>query len=1133
MKNKLHKIQEIIKFKRFVHLTMLILFISASSLTVFSQTAREAVKKNVKLTNVTVQQLVDNLGTEFKYSFFIVDDQIRNTVVSVDLKKAAINEILDNAFFEKEVGYSIKDNNITISYKKNSSRFKNGVRKVTGFVTDQKGEAIIGASVMVKGTTNGIITNVDGSFNLTNVPENSTLRFSFIGMKTQEVNISGKNQLNVKLVDDAIILQEIVTVGYGTQKKSSVTGAVATIKSEDLTVVPASNVTGVLAGRLPGLIVNQNEGRPGSDAASINIRGFGANNSSGAQGESALVIVDGVERSFSQLDPNEIESITVLKDASAAVYGVRAGAGVILVTTKRGKTGKPLISYNGSMSFTENTRYPELANFKEYEKAASLHRRGDEWEIFKAYITPERLASLRDGSNPGTNWNKEVANNFAPMEQHNINMRGGSEEVKYFISGGYLNQGSRWKSGDYGFERFNASANIDARISKNLSTSIDLGMRREQRESSPADGNGDFGDMIFAHPAFPASIPENRLVVVNSSNAQSPVAATTKSISGYNKTVNTVLNGSFAVKYKIPGIEGLTVDARSSFGQTFTFGKRLEKPFNLWAYNGTNFVGEQISNGGIVDLTENSYRFLRSTTNISINYSHQFGNHGISALLLSERVKETAESVSAVGNNVISAAVPYLSFSNPDNQSCAGTATEFGRTGIVGRLNYEYLNKYLLELSFRRDKSPYFPKNSRTGFFPGVSFGWIMSKEAFMTKADFISNLKLRASASKLGNDGTNAFDYIEGFDVLSSKNGYVFNDKYQAAIRTRGVANQNITWQNSNLFNVGVDAGFFKNRLYLEFDVFYRLRYGLLAVDDQGVVLPTTIGADLPFENIESRDNRGFELNIGYKETIGDFKYNVSGNVSWAREKYVKQLETVDYADKDLERINRQSGNWVNRTFGYQFDGFFTQEDIANAKIDYDGSGNSTLRAGDIRLKDYNLDGKIDQRDQVLIGRSNVPEIMFGLNAQFEYKKFDFTMFWQGAANFDQNMNNTERGMQLVASGPRTPYKYIVDKLWSVDNKENAEFPSDLDGPRADASIDKYRINSNYVRLKNLVIGYTLPITFVNKVGVDKCRVYISGTNLITLDALGFYPIDPEVGNGANSYPIQRVYSFGINLSF
>lgn len=1118
------------KLLRIMNVSMLLLLVTFFKLS--ASTFSEAYRISLKAKNITLKEVIVMIEEKDDITFMYNHSQLNlNKRVSLDLDNENLVEALVEILKGTGIEFKVIDNQVVLfkSEDFNTTSQQQQKRTITGTVTDSNDEPLPGVSIVIKGTTEGTVTDIDGLYTLPNVEDGAVLEFSFIGLESQEVKVNGKSTIDITMIEETTGLDQVVVVGYGTTKKASVTGSISSVKTEELTKVPSSNVTSNLAGRLPGLIVDQSNGRPGADAAELSVRGF----------ESALLIVDGVERKFNQLDPNEIESITVLKDASAAIYGVRGGSGVIMVTTKRGKTGKPTISYNSSMSLTEATRYPEMATFKQYESLANAHRRGDEWNIFEGYITPERQIGLENGTISGTDWIKEVSRNFAPMQQHNLSVRGGNEAIKYFISGAYLDQGSRWKSGDYGFERLSITSNFDAKINDRLDISFGLGLRKEISETSPADGNSDIMDMVFAHPAFPATIPNGKNVVVNTSNAISPVASTNKSIGGYNRGTVNYETGDFGFTYKVPGIKGLVAGGKVAFVHSFVFDKRFEQTFDLWAFDGVNYIGQQTSNAGQNDLKESSYRFNRLLTNLRLDYEKKIGEHSIKALLLYESNKTESKTVNAVGNDVIASATPYLNYSNPDKRDATGFASEDGATGVVMRLNYDLRAKYLLEMIFRIDQSSRFPEETRTGYFPGVSAGWIISKENFMSDFDFLSNLKLRTSYSNLGNSG-GTYSYIEGFKVSGVGAGYVFNNQFQTAIETLGEPNPYITWQETELYNVGVDVGLFKNQLTMELDAFYRNRTGLLA-SDPGVNIPTTSGISVPLKNVNERNNRGFELVIGHKGSKGDFKYNVSANFSWTREKYGKTLETKEYDDSDQERINLKEGNWVNRTFGYQFDGFWTEDEIADLiwnqtndpdnYIDY-GVNPNNIRAGDIRVKDFNGDGIVDGRDRIIIGRSSRPEIMFGLNSTAQWKNFDFTMFWQGAANFNQNMSGTERGLFLHASGPRTPYSYLYGKVWTPETADEAVFPADLDGKYNDATMDKYFVDSKYIRLKNLVVGYTLPSQIVSRIGLKKVRLYVSGTNLITIDNLGIYPVDPEV-SGVGSYPIQRVYSFGVNVQF
>ncbi len=988
-----------------------------------------------------------------------------------------------------------------------------------------------GASVLEKGTFNGVSTDFDGNYSI-DVNPDAILVVSYVGFKQKEIPVNGQQTINVSLEEDTSTLEEVVVVGYGTQKRETVTGSVATVQADEVTAVPTPNLQQNLQGRLPGLTVNLNQGRPGADNAQIFVRGFGANNGIGGnnQNEQPLVIVDGFQRDFSQLDPNEIESISVLKDAAAAVYGVRAGAGVILVTTKSGKLGKPVVTYNASFSLTDFTSYPKLANYQGYLKALSEHRDGNNDGVINN-ITSERLAQLEAGD-PGTDWFDVITNDFAPLEQHNINIRGGSERIKYFTSLGYLNQGSIWSSGDFGYQRYNGSINLDFDVTDNFSTGVQMGWRRELRSEDRSFEGSDLFSIAWSNPGFPSSLPDpDRIPGANIDNPRSPISATRRDVAGYNDDQTDNINASLSLTYKIPGIEGLSIVGRAGYLQVYSFTSILSKPYTLWYLTDDGYknqIGRQETT-----LSEQAYRFRRLTTNISANYATSFDKHNISALLLYEQLGEETRTINANGNDLLSAATPFLFANNPDFVTIGGNGSELGRTGLVGRLNYNYNEKYLLELSFRQDKSAFFPVDSRTGFFPGISAGWVLSKEKFLENADAINLLKLRLSYSRLGNDGTNTYDYIDGFQQFRGENGYVFNGNYQSVIRTLGIPNPRITWQLSDLYNIGIETYFLNNRLGFELDAFYRKRSQLLA-QDPGVIIVSTSGAELPFENIEARDNRGFEASLNFRGNAGDLQYNFSANGSWSREKWLTYFGDPDeFLTPDRERINKQSGQWLNRTFGYVFDGFFSQDDIDNLTMDYFNGQNANLREGDVKIKDTNNDGVINEDDRVLIGRNTVPEILYGFNAELRYKNWDFTMFWQGASNFNQNFAGQQRGINVGNAGTATPYQYIVDNIWTTDNQGvGAELPRDILGPTNNLLLDKYFKDSSYLRLKNLVIGYSLPTQLLTKAGLKTIRVSLSGTNLLTFDKLGIFPWDPETG-GINNYPAQRVYTLGLNASF
>jgi TonB-linked SusC/RagA family outer membrane protein len=641
--------------------------------------------------------------------------------------------------------------------------------------------------------------------------------------------------------------------------------------------------------------------------------------------------------------------------------------------------------------------------------------------------------------------------------------------------------------------------------------------------------------MAFAVPGYPSELPDpKRLANVNSVLPYNPVAVTTRDYRGFTDNKVDNLNASLDLKFNVPGVEGLQLVGFVGVNDRIVNNKTLNKQAEMWFWNGTNYIGPTYSLS-TNSLSESNSRTRNITSNFRINFNRTFGDHSINALALWESFTKTSSSTSGSVNTLLSPELPYFFAQNGD-VTIGGDASEYGRSGVVGRLNYAYDNRYLVEASIRRDGSSYFPEESRFGWFPGVSVGWNVHNEGFMADADFINRLKIRASASQLGNDGANAYDYIAGYGILTGiQDGYEFGGVYQAPIRTLGVPNPEITWQRSNLYNIGLETSFLDNKLSFEIEAFYRYRFDLLASDPDNVLVPGTAGIDQPLQNLESRNNRGIEAILGYKTRIGnDMNLNITGNVSWAREKYEDYIEPEDYGDEDLERISRKSGQWVNRRFGYIFDGFFAdQADIDDETIDHSGgSGNGNFYPGDIKTVDTNGDGLINNLDQVLLGKGGTPEIMFGLNTQLSWKGFDATLFLQGAGGFSESFSGQARTQIIPASGVRTGFQYVADNIWTPENKgEGAEFPvSELNNNNR--VYDKYLVDVVYLRVKNLVFGYTLPKHLTNSVGISNLRFYLSGTNLITFDNLGIFPFDAEA-TGATTYPAMRTYTLGVNVSF
>ena len=1011
--------------------------------------------------------------------------------------------------------------------------FAQSVSSVNGKVTDVNGVPLPGASILEKGTNNGASSDFDGNFSISLQSENSVLVVSYVGYSSQEIIVGSQTNISVALKEDAAQLDEVVVVGYGIQKKVNLTGSVSTVKSEELAKVPVSNVSEALTGKAPGLFVQQTQGAPGADAPQISIRGFG----------SPLVLVDGVRVSFNRMDPNEIESISVLKDAAAAIYGARAGNGVVLITTKRGKTGEPSISYSNNYTFQTPTVKP---NFVSSWKRAELIREGELNNQLPFTFTEEEVQLFKDGTDPdypNEDWYAATLKKSSIMQQHTLSVSGGNEKAKYFLSAGFLSQEGLFRSGDLKFERYNVRSNVDVQVSKNLKASFDLGFRNELSESPSNNLTNIWTSLKTALPNFSATLPDPTRAPFSGFLARSPAAQTFRSFTGFDDNVERYFFGRIGLNYTIPAIKGLELKFDFNYTANETFTKTLNTPFEVFSYNYASDEYQSFGLNGNNRLNEQTSRFTRIYPLVSLNYNRTFGNHDLGFLALGEGIDTEFTNLRGARIDLLSADIPYLFSGSTENIENNSGAIETGRVSYVGRLNYAYKNKYLFEATLRLDGSHKFPTDTRWGTFPSFSAGWRISQEPFIKdNFSFIDNLKIRGSYSQAGNDDVQAFKFLTGYEILTSTSAvYLFGDDLYRQIRNIGLPNPQITWLDNTTYNIGLDASFAKGLIGIEADVFYRLTENIFGQPLDAY--PSTFGAILPELNLNSTIDRGFELVLNHKNRIGkDFKYQLSGSVSYARQKY-KDYAEPEYTDPDDIRILKRSGNYVNRSIGYLSDGLFmSQEEIDNHPIDQDQVGNTTLRPGDIKYIDLNGDNVINFRDQDEIGYGNFPDMTYGFNMQLDYKGFSLTALFQGASLFNNNISDVLRGpLQNDANAYEFQYKY----RWQPDpNNPNvninpdARLPAilgDLTGsnPNNRLNSDFWLQDGTFLRLRNLNIGYDFPGEVVNALGIKSFRVSLSGTNLFTWSKLGIFKdaLDPEQTTTQKFYPPNKTISLGINV--
>lgn len=1097
----------------------------------------QSAKVNLKMENVSIKQVLSLIEDQTNL-FFIYNGKLVNVErkVNVNVENQNVNDVLKELFSGSNIKYEIENRQILLSNVEIVSGSNVQQQKtVSGKVTDSSGAPLPGVSVVVKGTTTGIITNAEGNYSLANVPAKATLVFSFVGMKAQEVAIENKSVINIALLEETVGIEEVVAVGYGTQKRATIVGSIATVQSRDLTVAPVANTSNALTGRLPGLITVQREGLPGSDAAALNIRGFG----------SPLIIVDGVEGSLDILNPNTIESISILKDGAASIYGARAGNGVVLVTTKRGGVEKPLFTFNTSFTGQSQTVFPSLASSgqqAEMDREILINQGRPESEVLPKI---EDIKKYYDGSDPiyypNTNWVKEVTRPWAPQQEHNISVRGGTERVKYFGFLGYLKQETMWKNNGGDYKKYNLQSNVDIKLHDDLDLQMDISGTQRNLNYPYRNESVEYPylwqDLWYADPSQPAHFPDPTKLPYIQTNV--PIyGVTNREIGGYNDTEILRMVGTMALNYRFKPVKGLSAKLLFSYLKDFNNQKLFNKGYQMWdySYNDEIYTLRADTRAGTsIELSDTRNRNI--TTQFSLNYDHIFGDHHLTTTAVYEAIDYRYDNFRTTRTGFLSTAVDQLSGGTGTTATNLGSASEMGRQSYIGRLNYSYKGKYLLEASLRADASAKFPKEHRWGYFPSVQAGWRMSEEDFISDLGVFDNLKLKASYGQSGMDDFLNFQYLAGYQTQSIFGAYQFANTVYNGLYPTGLPNPNLTWEEMTIYNTGLEFSLWQRKLYGEAEAFYRKREGMQAM--RSTSLPTTFGAALPQENLNSQDNRGFEVTLGTAGHVEDLKWDISGNISWSRSKWI-HYEEPEYTDLDQVRINKRSGQWTDRVFGYVSDGLFTsQEEISNLGFNQDlntTAPNSTLRPGDIRYINTNDDDKLDWKDQVEIGKGALPHWFVGLNANLSYKNFSLSTLFQGALGFYHYVDlypTMEKYYEL---------RWHPDNGISPENNDPNALVPRLGGASTNGLYSDYRLKkSDYLRLKVASLGYTLPKSLTNKVGISSMKIYVAGTNLLTFSGLKKFDLDPEVpprpssstGGSAWSYPQQKTVTLGASLTF
>ncbi len=1000
-------------------------------------------------------------------------------------------------------------------------------RTITGTVKGETDESLPGVSVVVKNSTRGTTTDANGNFRI-NVEEGDvTLIFSFVGYANQEVAVGNRTNLEVKLLPDLKSLDEVVVVGYGTQKKVTSTGSVVSVKGAEVVQAPVTNVSNALAGRLAGVTAIQRSGEPGRDGATIRIRGV---NTLGDN--SALVVVDGIPgRSLDRIDANSIETITVLKDASAAIYGSQAANGVILITTKRGQAGKPQISLNLNQGFNQPTRVPRMADAVGY---ATLLNEIDGYRNQKPRYTPEQIQKFGNGSDPwsypNTDWFGAVLKPWSAQNNANLSLSGGGDNMRYFLSLGSKSQDGYYYNSGTKYNQYDFRSNIDGKISKNVNIRFDVYGREEDRHFPVRSAGSIFRMLMRGKPIYPAYWP-NGTPGPDLEYGDNPAVVSTDA-TGYDRDKLYVLNSNLRLEVKVPGVEGLSFVGNASFDKTFRFRKRFETPWYLYSWDGKSYDQNNVpilarGKKGFDDarLTQWSEDNQNILLNGLLNYERTFGPHGMKVMAGMETRQGRGEEFSAYRRYFISGALDQLFAGGDKDKNNGGSAYQNARLNYFGRVNYDYNQKILAEFVWRYDGSYIFPQEGRFGFFPGVSLGYRLSEEDFWKNSvPFVENLKLRASWGQTGNDRIAEWQYLSSYAFNDNGYSYIFGiDQQNKLLRETRIPNRNVTWEIANQANVGLEATLFRNRMTVEFDYFDNRRSQILWQRNASV--PASTGLTLPRENIGKVKNRGVDFSVGFRDQFRKLRYSAGVNGSYAR-------NTITFWDESPGRPEWQQSTGKpipsnparpDDDLYYESLGVFRDQAAVDAYPHWSGA-----RPGDVIYRDVDGDGKITGSDRVRNAKSNVPRLTGGVNLGLGYGAFDLAVLFQGAAGAIRYLS-TESG----EIGNFLQDFYL--NRWTPEHPDASQprtFNSNAEYWRNNNSTMFIR-NTDYIRLKNLEFGYTLAPSIAQKLGIGKLRLYVSGYNLLTFSP-GLKDFDPEsdLDNG-QGYPVQRVVNGGITLTF
>jgi TonB-linked SusC/RagA family outer membrane protein len=1141
-----------------------------------ANTYSQSVFLSIEKDNATIKEILSTIEKESEFYFTYNSDQIDvDKKTSVKMENKNIKDILDMVFAEDGVKYTINDRHIVL-YKENAALKTTAApalpsaaqqeRTITGVVTDENGDPLVGAIVMVEGTNIAATTDIDGKYSISQVPDGATLVFSYIGYIKQEIKIGNGNNYPVRLQEDIRILDEVVVVGYGTQKRETLTGAIASINSNELMTTKTDNLLTNMAGKMPGLLIRQQTGEPGDFSNLISIRGFGP----------PVVVIDGVIRNrdgmadLAQLTAEDIQNISILKDGSAAIYGMNAANGVILVTTKKGEVGKARISYQGMYSLKMPTSAPEMMSaydFRVFDNEFS--RNGQEAPRW----SDEQLEGWRLGKPgyPDTDWVDLYMRDVVPAQRHTLSVRGGSDHTRYFTSLGYTEDNGLLTSDVTYYKRYNLRSNLTVDLTKDLSMNVMISGRIDKRQNESEAFIWTYKSLIVNDRGvapYTLNNPDHLSYVAP--EGKNPAALISPDLEGYNKTENLSLTSQIDFTYQVPFVKGLNLKVLGAYDVRDRNYSELRRQHQLFDYMEDTSAGTRENNRytNQISLYQRLYGMLQA------NYEKKIGDHSLTLMAAMEASERRDDNV--LGQRLYD---DLFTFDILDMASSTGQTTSGGRefqrnAAYLGRVNYDYQGKYLLEAVARYDGSYRYAPSKRWVFFPSVSVGWRVSEEKFMKSISFINNLKLRASYGESGRDQGSAFSYVPAY-TMEARRGYMFdNGVLTAGMYPPGVVNDLMSWVTAKMTNFGIDADILNNKFGFTFEYFERKNTGILANRVSSV--PNTFGASFPQENINSDMNHGLELALKYRGNVGkDFKFVTSANVTYTRTKRI-HVERGPFTSQWDRWINGNENRYTGRNLIYTYDGQYTSLDqYETAPLLGGNRGNSRMLPGSFQLLDNNGDGRINGDDQLfenwafgsggyVSGESNDfnqrvnPPLQYGFTFDATYKSFDLSLLFQGAALYSVNLrnndiwgygryptlhskfadrwhtqNSVDGNGQVIYDDPFDPNTIWIPGKYPPGRHHSNEIANSTDT----YVISVWRPLGNYLRLKNIELGYTVPKDILKKAGIGNIRIFTNITNLLLFCNEELKNSDPERHendwDAGLSYPIMKAVNFGLSLNF